>query len=341
MQPTSATCPPLLTGLIISYLSFLAPASIASADDPACDADLNGDLAVNGADLSQMLGLWGACPLDSCPEDIDGNGLIDGQDLSVLLGYWGSLPQDCTAGGPSSERHQKWPVGTRYEDQGFWEYLPVGYEQGEDWPLIIFLHGLGENGDGGSSQLERVPAHGPAKLIENDQWPVVASAAGDQFVVLSPQNSTSSCHRSPDIDAFIRWAIDFYEVDPTRVYLTGLSCGAIGSWNYLKDHLEDDLLAAVVPICGFGVETWNQRGCALGELPIWGFHGDADDVVNVIGTIFPMENIQNCSSPEAVDARLTVYSGVRHDSWSRTYDLQAGHDIYAWMLSHENPEAGP
>ena len=324
----------------IAGASVLGWCPSATAADTTCLADLNGDQMVDGADLSQLLGFWGDCLLDDCPADIDDNGLIDGQDLAVLLGAWGPVPNTCDAG-PSSERHQKWPLGTRYANQGFWEYLPAGYDEAEDWPLIIFLHGLGENGDGGSSQLERVPAHGPAKLIENDLWPVAASAAGDQFVVLSPQNSTSSCHRSPDIDAFIRWAIDFYEVDPTRVYLTGLSCGAIGSWNYLKDHLEDDLLAAVVPICGFGVETWNQRGCALGDLPIWGFHGDADDVVNVIGTVFPLENIQNCSSPDAIDARLTVYQGVRHDSWSRTYDLQAGHDIYAWMLTHINTDARP
>lgn len=340
MRTPSIARQSLLAVLGITGATITGWCSSATAADTTCLADLNGDQMVDGADLSQLLGFWGDCLLEDCPADIDDNGLIDGQDLAVLLGAWGPAPNTCDAG-PSSERHQKWPLGTRYANQGFWEYLPAGYDEGEDWPLIIFLHGLGENGDGGSSQLERVPAHGPAKLIENYQWPVEASAAGDQFVVLSPQNSTSSCHRSPDIDAFIRWAIDFYEVDPTRVYLTGLSCGAIGSWNYLKDHLEDDLLAAVVPICGFGVETWNQRGCALGELPIWGFHGDADDVVNVIGTVFPLENIQNCSSPDAIDARLTVYQGVRHDSWSRTYDLQAGHDIYAWMLTHINTDAQP
>jgi hypothetical protein len=35
---------------------------------------------------------------------------------------------------------------------------------------------------------------------------------------------------------------------------------------------------------------------------------------------------------------MTVYPGVDHDSWTRTYDLSAGHDIYAWMLDQTRSE---
>jgi hypothetical protein len=36
---------------------------------------------------------------------------------------------------------------------------------------------------------------------------------------------------------------------------------------------------------------------------------------------------------------LTVYPDADHfenDAWTRTYDLSAGHDIYAWLLEHTN-----
>jgi hypothetical protein len=33
-----------------------------------------------------------------------------------------------------------------------------------------------------------------------------------------------------------------------------------------------------------------------------------------------------------------VYPGVDHDSWTRTYDLTAGNDIYEWMLGHTRSE---
>jgi dienelactone hydrolase len=334
MRTTSAS-------IAILAMTFAAEGtlSLASAGDTTCAVDLTLDGAVDGADLAALLSFWGAC--GGCPEDIDANGTVDGQDLSLLLGSWGALPTDCAAG-PSSERHVKWPVGTRYAAQGYWEYLPHRYDEQDDWPLLVFLHGVGGNGNGSANDLDRVAAHGPARLVREDRWPVEGSAVGDRFVVLSPQNPIAGeCHSADNIDSFLRWAIETYQVDPTRIYLTGLSCGAIGTWRYLTAHLEDDLLAAAVPICGDGIETWNTHGCTLGDLPIWGFHGDADDVVNAIGTFFPLANLQSCTDPKAEDARLTIYPGVGHDSWSRTYDLEAGHDIYAWLLSHRNTGQAP
>jgi hypothetical protein len=32
--------------------------------------------------------------------------------------------------------------------------------------------------------------------------------------------------------------------------------------------------------------------------------------------------------------QLTVYADADHDAWSRTSDLSAGNDIYAWLLEH-------
>ena len=54
-------------------------------------------------------------------------------------------------------------------------YLPKDYEQKPSWPLLLFLHGVGERGD----NLDLVKKHGPPKLIE----------AGKQFpfIVVSPQ----------------------------------------------------------------------------------------------------------------------------------------------------------
>jgi hypothetical protein len=53
---------------------------------PTEPADLNGDGAVNGADLGLLLGAWGAC--DECPEDLNGDGGVDGADLGALLTVW-------------------------------------------------------------------------------------------------------------------------------------------------------------------------------------------------------------------------------------------------------------
>ena len=73
--------------------------------------------------------------------------------------------------------------------------------------------------------------------------------------------------------------------------------------------------------------------CKLGEVAIWAFHGDADDVVAPAGSIETITNLAECPQPRR-DAELTVYPGVDHDSWTATYDLSAGHDIYDWLLGY-------
>lgn len=47
--------------------------------------DLNGDGAVNGADLTIMLSEWGS---NDSEVDLDGDGVVGGADLTILLGYW-------------------------------------------------------------------------------------------------------------------------------------------------------------------------------------------------------------------------------------------------------------
>ena len=232
--------------------------------------------------------------------------------------------------GPSSSRHTPRPLGSTSANRGFWEYLPPRYGDGAGHPLLVFLHGLGENGDG-DAQLDRVLRVGPPRLIEADAWPNERP-----FIVLSPQKSGGGCPNANEIQAFLTYAIGAYDVDPARVYLTGLSCGGIGAWNYLGAHL-DSQIAAMVPIAGDGRGAFRRSGCALGTTPIWAFHGDSDGTVSPRGTTEPMADLMACTDPAPDALVTTIYPGVGHNSWRRTYDLSAGHDIYAWMLRFTNP----
>ncbi|MFG0257733.1 MAG: autotransporter-associated beta strand repeat-containing protein [Phycisphaerales bacterium JB043] len=55
---------------------------------PACDADLNGDSLVDGADLGLLLGAWGGAG----SADLNSDGTVNGSDLGLLLGAWGACP---------------------------------------------------------------------------------------------------------------------------------------------------------------------------------------------------------------------------------------------------------
>lgn len=233
--------------------------------------------------------------------------------------------------GPSSDRHTARPIGTTNAGQGYYEYLPPGYGDGALRPLLLFVHGLGENGNG-DSQLDRVNANGPPRLVERDQWP-----SDRPFIVLSPQHTGGGCTSPAEIRNMLSFAMAEYDVDPARIYLTGLSCGAIGSWNYLRAD-GGDVVAAAVLIAGDGRSAWNGAGCDLGEVAIWGFHGDADPTVNVAGTNVPIDNLlSDCPSPPRLETLKTIYPGVGHNSWARTYDGSAGHNIYSWLLGKTKP----
>jgi predicted esterase len=236
----------------------------------------------------------------------------------------------------SSERYTERPAGTTASPLGYVEYLPPDYADDGDSPLLVFLHGFGESGDGSAEELDLLTATAIPAYIAFDGWPDERP-----FVVLAPQHDVADelsppCFTPEEIRSFLTYAIAAYDVDPSRVYLTGLSCGAIGAWDYLAEH-GDDQVAAVVPIAGDGRPAWDAVGCLLGEVPIWAFHGAADDVVDPQGSIEPITRLQACTSPPAEDARLTIYPDVGHDSWTATYAVGADDDIYTWMLGHSLP----
>ena len=55
-----------------------------------CQADLNGDLVVNGADLALVLVGWGEAKDDVA--DINNDGIVNGADLALILVGWGDCP---------------------------------------------------------------------------------------------------------------------------------------------------------------------------------------------------------------------------------------------------------
>lgn len=233
----------------------------------------------------------------------------------------------------SSDRLTWHPIGSvDGAPLGYAEYLPPSYAaNGAKSPVLVFLHGSGESGDGTEFQLLRLVGSGIPGMIYGNRWPDERP-----FVVLSPQHREDApnfCMEATEIDQFLRFALDHYNVDPSRLYVTGLSCGAIGLWNYLAQH-GDELIAAAVPIAGFGLAAFSEQGCELGKTPIWAFHGALDGNVPVHGDVYPLTSLQGCSDPAPVDARLTVYPLTGHDSWTQTYERSAEDDIYDWMLSH-------
>ena len=58
----------------------------------SCTGDVNGDGAVDAADLGALLALWGTNGNSSPRADANRDGTVDAADLGLLLGYWGDCP---------------------------------------------------------------------------------------------------------------------------------------------------------------------------------------------------------------------------------------------------------
>lgn len=206
---------------------------------------------------------------------------------------------------------------------GYYWYAPESYYKDSSTvvPLLIFLHGSGEKGNG-TTELNRVKVHGPPKLIEQER--------ALPFLVISPQlPSSSGGWPSGLVKELIDSARGRFRIDTTRIYVTGLSMGGFGSWYFAAAYPE--IPAAIVPIAGAGP---NASACTMKDVPVWAFHGDADGTVNYSGSTSMVAALNACSPAPGVMPKLTIYPGVGHDSWTRTYDGSAGHDIYSWLLNY-------
>lgn len=202
------------------------------------------------------------------------------------------------------------------------EFLPSEYDAqpAKQWPLVLFLHGAGERG----RELSDVAKLGLA----------ARAAAGDEFpfIIIAPQCPESRWWHLmlEDLEALLRHAVERYRVDTSRIYVTGLSMGGFGTWHFATEH--PHALAAIAPVCGGGDNRlgFPQRVRAIAHLPVWAFHGDADEVVPPRQS---RELVQQLRDAGATNVKLTLYSNVGHDSWKRAYDDP---NLYDWLLKQKN-----
>src|SRR6478609_11945027 len=109
---------------------------------------------------------------------------------------------------------------------GFYQWTPPGWStSSEKYPVIVFLHGIGERGNG-TTELSRVLNNAIPKYLKLDSKPMRYFVNGkwQTFVVVAPQLSSSyGDWQDFYVDAMIDYAIKNLKGDPDRVILTGIS----------------------------------------------------------------------------------------------------------------------
>jgi len=208
--------------------------------------------------------------------------------------------------------------------RGWWTrkyavFVPKSYRPGttQKYPVIIFLHGVGEGAGLGEGDLKNLTVGlGPAVARKADTF---------DFIVIFPQSDGGW---NPDSDytrdmftALANTARE-YPIDPQRVYLTGLSTGGAGTWAIGAKYRDN--FAALVPMGSNGsspdgAEQLTQVAvrayCSMfGDM----FAGWNDQsMVKRIKELNPSANAQFIATPT-----------FGHDCWENVY---GGDELYAWL----------
>jgi len=216
-------------------------------------------------------------------------------------------------------------------------YIPENYDCGEQYPLVLFLHGAGERGDNNESQI----AVGLPYLFSWDESPVYNA------IVVAPQCPTdcqwvnipwiqSSFDRKnvkesrelQAVLAILQEVMGFCNVDSDRVYVTGLSMGGFGTFDLLARH--GSLFAAGVTVCGGCDPHTDAKN--LSRIPIWSFHGSVDNVVPPMGSRLMYARIRNLGGDKI---RYTEYSGMDHGIWNNAY---SDREMVSWLFAQSRYE---
>lgn len=200
---------------------------------------------------------------------------------------------------------------------GYLLYRPSQSEEpGHPLPLILFLHGRGEQG----TDLDRVRLYGlPVELDAGRELPAL---------VVAPQCPPGADweERTGALIRLLDHVATTESIDPARVYLTGLSMGGRGCLALALARPER--FAAVACAAGrIPNEVADPADfAALRGKPVWVFHGARDPVVP------PAKHqvLVDALKQGGADLRVTLYPDADHDSWSAAYRDAA---LYEWMFA--------
>jgi predicted esterase len=238
---------------------------------------------------------------------------------------------------------------------GFYTSLPASYGTGtKHYPLLVFLHGIGEIGVGSATSLPVLLNIGPQKQINlmltqglnaNFPDPVVVDGKSFEFIVVAPQLNTWPYNGQEQlaVNDMINYAIRNYRVDTSKMYLTGMSMGGGIAWEYpgYSGPLYAKRLAGLIPVAGASSPS-SQRAAEIARehLPVWATHNQSDPTVP---TSYTTDYIQLLKDAGANPAPLmTIFPATGHGGWRQTYgDVglpgctnSAGQNIYQWMLQY-------
>jgi len=245
----------------------------------------------------------------------------------LMIGYSQSVPFPSTQ--PNWGQIGPWGynnTGTNWDTSPFLPYIykgipfrlmrPVNFNaaRAEKYPLILFLHGVGERGGDNNNQLKNGgQAHRDA----------VQSGRFEGFL-LYPQSYYGSWGGT--INDYVVEIINIYirdfNVDPNRIYVHGLSGGGAGTWMMLQSYPK--VFAAGLPMSNALLSVVPDMP-KFKHVPIWYAQGGLDKAPPPSAG----EAMRDAFWAVGGELRYQYFPSLGHGTWNSMYAMP---DFFEWML---------
>lgn len=224
-------------------------------------------------------------------------------------------------------------VSTTGDSLNYCLLTPETLDEQSSYPLVLFLHGAGERGSDNQRQL----THGGnmwLNPVNREKYPtfvIVPQCPESGYWAYSSRPKSFIPSEMPLDEAItpifitLKELLDFYlrmpQVDKKRIYIVGLSMGAMATFDLVIRYPE--LFAAAVPICG----TVNpERLDRAKSVKFRIFHGDDDNVVPVEGSREAYKALKSVGA----EVDYIELPGVNHGSWTAAFN---DNKFMEWLFS--------
>ena len=243
----------------------------------------------------------------------------------IFFSFWGLLAQN--------ETYQAATYLQKEESLPYRLLLPEDYDIKKKYPLLVFLHGAGERGDDNELQL----THGSDQFLTpafRKQYPAIIvfpQCPKDAYwaTILSREvplkfSYSKRPKKNPTLDlveGMLKEVLSNYAIDQSRIYVGGLSMGAMGTFELV--YRNPKLFAAAFAICGGA----NPKIARKIRRPMWRIdHGEADSVVPFT---LSKQMVAALKKKKAL-VSFNRYPGVNHNSWDKVF---ADPSFLPWLFS--------